>query len=125
MSSLVKKILIVEDEGLIREGLKIALEMEGFQVTVAEDGRMGLILFEKIMPDVVVTDIIMPERDGIELILGMKKLSKNIKIIAISGGGRISANDHLSIAGLLGADATLTKPFSAERLIQEIRKIIE
>ena len=117
-----KKILIVDDEVLIREGLKIALEMEGYIVEIAEDGRDAFKKLESYQPDVLVTDIIMPEKDGIELILNLRKKNQKTRIIAISGGGRITARDHLKIAAKLGADCILTKPFSAKELITEIEK---
>lgn len=117
-----KKILIVDDEVLIREGLKIALELEGYSVEIAEDGRQAVKLMDSFTPDVIVTDIIMPEKDGIELILNLRKTNQNIRIIAISGGGRISAKDHLRIASKLGADCILAKPFSVKELITEIEK---
>ena len=74
-------------------------------------------------PDIVITDIIMPDKDGIEVILHLKKNYKKVRIIAISGGGRINAKDHLEIAGQLGVDATLTKPFSHEDIIRIIKEI--
>jgi len=117
-----RKVLIVDDEVLIREGLKLALELEGYTVEIAEDGREAAKMVDSFPPDVIVTDIIMPERDGIELILNLRKTNQNIRIIAISGGGRISAKDHLRIASKLGADSILTKPFSVKELIAEIEK---
>jgi YesN/AraC family two-component response regulator len=117
-----KKILIVDDETLIREGLKITLELEGYEVEIAEDGREAVRIVEIFKPDVIVTDIIMPEKDGIELILELRSTKQDIKIIAISGGGRISAKDHLRIASKLGANIILTKPFTAKELITEIEK---
>jgi len=117
-----KKILIVDDEVLIREGLKIALEMEGYFVEIAEDGREAFKMMDTFRPDVIVTDIIMPEKDGIELIMNIRRTNQDIRIIAISGGGRISAKDHLRIASKLGADCILAKPFSAKELIVEIEK---
>jgi CheY-like chemotaxis protein len=117
-----KKILIVDDEVLIREGLKITLELEGYLVEIAEDGREAVKIIESFRPDVIVTDIIMPEKDGIEVIINLRRTNRDIKIIAISGGGRISAKDHLRIASKLGANNILTKPFSAKELIAEIEK---
>ena len=119
-----RKILIVDDEQLIREGLKIALEQEGYLVQIAEDGRDALKIMESYKPDVIVTDIIMPEKDGIELIINIRKTNKDMRIIAISGGGRISAKDHLRIASKLGADCIITKPFSAKELIARIEEKI-
>jgi YesN/AraC family two-component response regulator len=118
-----KKVLIIDDEDLIREGLKIALEMEGFQVQICPDGKDAMKILQDFKPEIVITDIIMPETDGIEVILSLKQTQNPPKIIAISGGGRISAIDHLKSARQLGASATLTKPFSSTDLISVIRKL--
>ena len=115
-----KKVLIVDDEALIREGLELALRNEGYGVEVAGNGEEALQVLEHFRPDVIVTDIIMPEKDGIELVLNIRKIDKSIRIIAISGGGRISANDHLKMASQLGANSILAKPFSISDLIAEI-----
>ena len=117
-------LLIVDDEPLIREGLKQALEMEGFCTEVASNGTEALELMESFKPHLVITDIIMPEKDGIEIIWTLREKYPDIKIIAISGGGRISATDHLKIAKKLGANTILTKPFSTEDLLHEISKIL-
>lgn len=117
-----KKILIVDDEALIREGLEMALKLEGYMVEVADNGQDAIHKIELFRPDVVVTDIIMPDKDGIELVLSIRKFDKNIRIIAISGGGRISANDHLRMARQLGANSILAKPFSINELVSEIEK---
>ncbi len=118
-------ILVVDDEPMIREGLKVALEIEGHRTLTASDGNEALKIVDKQKPDLIITDIIMPESDGIELICSVKESNPGIKILAISGGGRISAYDHLKIAKQLGATGVLTKPFSTEELICEINKLFE
>ncbi len=115
-----KKILIVDDELLIREGLEMALKMEGYMVEGAGNGQEALETLSWFKPDVIITDIIMPEKDGIELVLNVRKHDKRTRIVAISGGGRISANDHLKMANQLGANTILAKPFSIHELLAEI-----
>jgi len=116
------KILVVDDEPLIRDGLKQTLEIEGFDVEAASNGIEAMEIFNGFQPDLVITDIIMAEKDGIEIIWDIKERFPAVKIIAISGGGRIAATDHLKIARKLGANAILTKPFAIADLIQEIEK---
>lgn len=117
------KILVIDDEVYIREGLKHLLDIEGHDTTIASDGREALYMIDKNKPDLVITDIIMPEKDGVEVICKAKEKYPNLKIIAISGGGRISAHDYLKIAKQLGANSILTKPFSSKELICEINKV--
>lgn len=116
-------ILVVDDEPMIREGLKVALELEGHTATTASDGNEALRMISEKKPDLIITDIIMPESDGIEVICSVKENNPEIKILAISGGGRISAKDHLKIAKQLGATGVLTKPFSTTDLLSEIDKL--
>lgn len=118
-----RKILLIDDDPFVREGLQALLEVKGFDVKVAANGKEAEQLIEEEVPDLVITDIIMPDKDGIEVIIHLRKNYKHIKIIAISGGGRINAKDHLEIAGQLGVDDTLTKPFSHEELINTINKL--
>lgn len=118
-------ILVVDDEPMIRDGLKVALEMEGHRTLTASDGNEALKIVDEKKPHLIITDIIMPESDGIEVICTVKENNPDIKILAISGGGRISASDHLKIAKQLGAAGVLTKPFSTEELISEINKLFE
>ena len=118
------KILIVDDEVFIRDGLKQLLEMDGHKVDIAGDGKEAVKLILKNQYNLVITDIIMPEKDGIEVIMKAKEKDHDIKVIAISGGGRISAKDHLKVAKQLGADTILSKPFSTEELTNEINRIM-
>lgn len=118
-------ILVVDDEPMIREGLKVALEMEGHKAMIASDGNEAIRIAEEKKPHLIITDIIMPESDGIEVITTVKEKNPKIKILAISGGGRISANDYLNIAKQLGASGVLAKPFSTEELICEINKLFQ
>ncbi|HYX05917.1 MAG TPA: response regulator [Bacteroidales bacterium] len=119
-------ILIIDDEPLILEGLQQALELEGHKTYSAANGKDAVSLIDAgLKPDLVITDIIMPEKDGIEVIWSIQEKIPETKIIAISGGGRISATDHLKIAEKLGANSVLTKPFSTEDLVNEIEKVFK
>jgi CheY-like chemotaxis protein len=114
------KILIAEDEKEIANGIKTLLEQNGHQVFLTSNGYEALESAKQYQPDVLITDIIMPEMDGIELIIKIRKQSPEIKIIAISGGGRISAEEHLESAHNLGAMVTLKKPFSFNQLLMAL-----
>lgn len=119
------EILVVDDEPMIREGLKMALDLEGHNTQTASDGKEAIQFVKNKKPDLVITDIIMPECDGIEVICSLKTIAPETKIMAMSGGGRINAKDHLKIAKQLGACSILTKPFSTEELVNEINRIFE
>ena len=118
-----KKIVIIEDDQIIRESLKEILEMNSFQVLAIDSGIDLMKKITKFRPDVLITDIIMPDKDGIEIIIEAKKTLTDIKLIAISGGGRIDSESYLNTAKYLGADATLKKPFTHEQLISVIKSL--
>ncbi len=120
-----KQILIIDDELQIRSMLKKMLEREDFNVVVASDGKEGMKIFEKEPVDLVITDLIMPEKEGIEVIQELRKNNSNLPIIAISGGGKNSPGTYLNIAKLLGANAILEKPFAKEKLIDAINKALD
>lgn len=118
-------VLLVEDDIIVRNAVTILLEDEGFNVVTAIDGVDGLREFHKIKPDVVLTDIIMPEKEGIGLITELRHESPDVKIIAMSGGGRIGKMDFVSIATALGANIALDKPFDDLQLVETIRALLE
>jgi two-component system chemotaxis response regulator CheY len=111
-------VLVVEDDAEFLRLMAHALEAAGHTVMQAADGEAGLRLFRAEPPDLVVCDIVMPDRDGIELIPEMKALLPGVKILAVSGRQLIGALDVLSLARRLGADATLPKPFAMEVLVE-------
>lgn len=117
------KIIIVDDEISFTQGLQLVLEHKGYSVDVADNGSSAIKLFKSHTYELVVTDIIMPEMDGIELILKLTKEYPDVKIIAISGGGRISASGHLDAAQKIGADEVLAKPFTTKQLLDTIQKV--
>jgi DNA-binding response OmpR family regulator len=118
-------VLVIEDNTVVRDTIKMLLEDEGFNVVTAINGIEGLRKFFQIKPDVVLTDIIMPEKEGISLITDLRRESKDVKIIAMSGGGRIGNMDFVTLATMLGANAGLHKPFDDIELIETIRALLE
>lgn len=117
-----QKILVIDDNVVVRNTIVQLLEGEGYQVVSAEDGRRGLNVFRTERPDLVITDIIMPEKEGIETIRDIREASPNAKIIAISGGGRIGNTDFLRIARQLGASDVISKPLDPDHFISIIRE---
>ncbi len=111
------RILVIDDQELVRASIRATLEWKGHQVLEAENGAVGIDLQKKHSFDLVITDIFMPVKEGIETILDLKRDFEDIKIVAISGGGGQPDVDYLEDAKTLGADKTLHKPFSNEELL--------
>lgn len=118
------KILIVDDNTVLLEMLNEALVEKGFDVLCCNDGEVAQQKYSEFKPDIVLTDIVMPGIDGIELLLGLRKINPNIKIIAMSGGNRGHAETYLHMAEKLGANIALVKPFEISELLEQI-KILE
>ena len=118
------RILIVDDEELVRLTLRQALEKERHELVDATNGEEALRLLRRRAVDLVITDIIMPEKEGIETIREIRQDYPETKIIAISGGGRMGNVDFLRMSQLLGADAILPKPFGPEELLKLVRRIL-
>ncbi len=117
-------ILVIDDEQLIRLQIRSALELEGYAVHEAANGSEGLDRIAATRPDVVITDILMPDKEGIETILELRRLYPALKIIAISGGGRTGNKDFLNTAKHLGADRILAKPFGLADLLGLVRDVL-
>jgi DNA-binding NtrC family response regulator len=118
------RILIIEDDVAMRHALRSALERRGHEVAEAGDGQAGLVAYQKSIFDLVVTDIIMPDVEGLETVLALRKFTPNLKIIAMSAGGLGSADDYLKIAARFGAARTLRKPFEAEQFISTVEAVL-
>lgn len=118
-----KKILIMDDDPLVRSMLKMKLEDEGYDVEEATNGKEGILNFKVNRPDVVIIDLLMPEKEGVETIQELKQFYPDVNLIAISGGGRISAEICLSMAKNLGAAYTFEKPVDNEKLLQAIKDL--
>lgn len=110
------RILLVDDDDSLRTMLRINLVKMGHHVLEARDGRQALALFEQEPPEVVITDLVMPEKEGLEIIRELRRKHPEVKIIAMSGGGRATATGYLKIAKAMGADLVLAKPFSNDEM---------
>lgn len=119
-----KRILFIDDNETFRASFARILERQGFAVAQAEDGLVGLRKFREETPDLVICDLIMPEMEGTETIQELLRLKPGLKIIAISGGGRVNPLDYLKVAQMMGALETLAKPFSSDELISIIERLI-
>ncbi|CAK8718547.1 Response regulator receiver domain-containing protein [Candidatus Electrothrix aarhusensis] len=119
-----RNILIIDDDEQMRNLLCRAMEYAGFEVEAAADGRKGLRLFEENSYDLVITDLIMPEQEGMETITFLRKNHPDVKIIAISGGGRIGPETYLPAALELGANAAFAKPFPIDELINTVKELL-
>jgi DNA-binding response OmpR family regulator len=117
------KILVIEDDAEVRDYLQSLLVRAGYDVRVAENGSQGVLMQESDPVDLVITDIIMPEKDGIETILDLRRGNPDLKVIAISGGGRLAPDNYLHSARLLGADETVKKPFSNQEFLATVKRL--
>ncbi len=118
------RILIIDDEDELRAILCKMLEQAGHEVSEAANGAQGLQVYEQDPTDLVITDIIMPEKEGVETIIALRRADPGLPIIAISGGGRVEATDVLSMARKLGARRTLSKPFRREQLLEAVQECL-
>ena len=120
-----KRILVVDDEKPIRDILEHALTASGFHVRTAADGFEALSLARHHQFDLVITDMVMPGKEGIETILELRRTAPGIKIIAMSGGQSTGTGDFLPLAKTLGASAVLKKPFNQETFFNSVRGVLE
>jgi CheY-like chemotaxis protein len=119
------RILVIDDDAEVRSLYKRILEQAGYEIIEASDGNMGIALYKANRPELIITDIIMPEKEGIETIMELRRDYPDVKIIAISGGGQATAGSMcLTLAGQLGADRTLAKPFSKQELLTMISDVL-
>ena len=118
-------VLLVEDDKELREMLKMSLLRRSFTVLEAENGKDAITHFKPFLTDLVVTDLIMPEEDGLKVIIKLRELKPTIKTIAISGGGKVGPGSYLNLAKALGADAIYSKPFSINDLILKIEQLLD
>lgn len=118
------KILVMDDEPAILLMIKKMLEKAGYEVIVALNGKEGMRLFEKEKPDLIITDIIMPEKEGLETIFELRRMYPDLKIIAISGGGRISPDGYLPGAKLLGANMVFQKPLVQKEFLNAVASLL-
>ena len=119
------QVLVIDDDEAVRQTIALLLEDVGIEVVQAADGKEGLRAFQRARPDLIVTDIIMPEKEGIQTIAEIRASGSKTGIIAISGGGAGSADLYLNMAEELGADATLAKPFRPSDLLSLVLRLLQ
>jgi DNA-binding response OmpR family regulator len=119
-----RQILIIEDDFAIRDLILQTLTKAGYEVIGAEDGVEGLNLFRENNPELVITDIVMPQKEGLQTIIELRQASPTVKVIAMSGGGRYSNTDYLKLAQKFGARRTVTKPFMREEMLTAVREVL-
>jgi DNA-binding response OmpR family regulator len=117
-------ILIIEDDKELREMIKTALIRKDYVVMEAANGKEALHHFKPGITDLVLTDLIMPEEDGLKVIMKIRDLKPGIKVIAISGGGKAGPGSYLNLAKALGADFIYPKPFSINELVIKIGELL-
>jgi CheY-like chemotaxis protein len=118
------RILIVDDDDAVRALLGEVLVSFGHVVIAAHDGEEAIRLFPEARADLVITDIVMPEKEGLELMADLRRRQPDVKIIAISGGARIGAGDYLELARHLGARKVLAKPFTQAALMAAVDELL-
>ena len=114
------KILIIDDEPLVRKTARVMLELAGHSVVEAVDGCEGMNKFGLEKFDLVITDILMPNQDGLETLASMRDGQVRTPVLAMSGGGRAGNQEFLKIAKAFGADDILPKPFSTKSLVEKV-----
>ena len=118
-------ILIVDDDVVARALLRMTLEGEGYDVKEAADGVMAIKLYREEAADLIITDLFMPEKEGLEIIIELRRDFPDVKIIVVSGGGKFEPKLYLQTAGHLGALRTFTKPFDPNELLLAVREIVD
>ena len=118
-----RQILIIDDDQQIRSLLKKIFKKEGFRTIEAQDGNEGIQKFREKGADLVITDLVMPGKEGIETIIELKREFPDVKIIAISGGGHNVPDAYLDVAKFLGAIHTFRKPFIPTDLLAVVNQI--
>lgn len=119
-----KKILVIDDEELARHMLKAILEGGGYEVVVAKDGESGLQLFKNDPADLVITDMVMPVKDGLKTILELREIDEFVPVVAISGGGVIAKERYLSIAGFIDNVRTVAKPIDRTEILRTVEELL-
>jgi DNA-binding response OmpR family regulator len=118
-----KRVLLVDDNEDLRTTVQLLLQADGFDVAVAADGQAALAQHRARPADVVITDLFMPDKDGIETIVELRRLYPQVKIVAISGWTSMQGSNYLQVAREIGAAATLQKPFDPAELSRVVRDL--
>jgi CheY-like chemotaxis protein len=115
-------ILIIDDDDSLREALRRTLRKEGYTIMEANEGGRGLKEFERSPADLILLDMFMPDKDGLETIMELRRTHPRVRVIAMSGGGFKGTVDVLHVAKKLGVRRTLSKPFTREQLLETVRE---
>ncbi len=118
-----RSVLVVDDNRELLEAVARVLRSAGYQVQATRDARAVMGMIRAQPPDLVITDIMMPDRDGVEVITEIRKSTRGIRVLAMSGRKYLGALDLLGMAKTLGADATLQKPFEGDELLAAIEPL--
>lgn len=118
------RILVIDDEPPVRALLQTVLERAGYEVVTAPDGKKGIRCHRDTPADLIITDVVMPEKEGIELIREIRETQPDVKIFAISGGGRVAAGTYLALAEKLGALRAFAKPVKTDVLLRAVRDVV-
>ncbi|HXQ28692.1 MAG TPA: response regulator [Gemmatimonadales bacterium] len=119
------RILVIDDDSRLRSSLRRVLEQEGYEVFEAPDGNAGLRLLRHGGADLVILDIYMPGRDGLEFLRDVRNEGPQTKVVAMSGGGDVARLDLLEVAVAFGALRTLSKPLSPAEVLTTVRELLE
>ena len=117
--------LVIDDDELVREAIVAILKSVNLDVIAACDGKEGMQIFESNPTDLVITDIVMPNKEGLETILELRSRDSDVKILAISGGGQVAGPKYLQLAEKMGADRTLPKPFTPKEVLTIVTELLQ
>lgn len=118
------RILVTDDDPELRSMLQTLLELQGYDVDVAEDGWVGAKKLREEAYDLLITDIVMPNQEGLESIIQARRKYPDLKIIAMSGAGKTSTEVYLRVAENVGADAVYQKPFDPKVLLEKVQELV-
>jgi DNA-binding response OmpR family regulator len=119
------RILLIDDNAPFRGMLQKVLEHAGYEVETASNGKTGLKLYRENPSDLIITDLVMPEKEGLETIMELRRTTPCVKILAISGGGRLKPHVNLVMAEKLGAAKSVAKPFSHQEILDAVAEILK
>jgi CheY-like chemotaxis protein len=119
------RLLIIDDDDDLRLMLRVLFQSAHYEVVDAHNGREGLRVMEQQPADLVITDLIMPEQEGIETIMALRRRYPTLRIVAISGGGHGTGINYLELARRVGANRALTKPVGNDELLQHVKELLE
>jgi PleD family two-component response regulator len=119
------RILILDDNALMREALREMLDAAGYETVEAEDGRFASQIHARTPVDLIITDLFMPETDGLEIIHQFRRQYPDVKIIAVSGGGSRGLVELLAVAQKMGAHRIFMKPFEWEEILAAVHELTQ